>query len=181
MIFNSKEEALKSKDKYILFKEGEDDTDLFNNHFKRYDFFSTKTPNVMGQFFLYELYLENTYLDHADKSYKSVLTYPKLGIYLNALPCDQTIELEWVNPRRTWEWNSKYKYTYEGKEYSNYIGELPTDISRLALWGDSMLIYDVWNSKPNWKQLRQAYEKTWWFWRSDEEKRNIQLNRILGA
>jgi hypothetical protein len=181
MIFNSKEEALKSKDKYILFKEGEDDTDLFNNHFKRYEYFNNdKTPNIMGQYFLYELHLSNEYGGRADSIYKNILTYPRLGVYINSLPCDQTIEIEWVNPRRTWEWNSEYKYNHDGKEYMNYVGELPTEIVRLPLWGDSMLIYDVWDSKPNWKQLRQAYERTWWFWRSDEEKRNLQLNRILG-
>jgi hypothetical protein len=42
-----------------------------------------------------------------------------------------------------------------------------------------MLIYDVWDSKPNWLQLRQAYERTWWFWRTEEEKRDLKLNRLL--
>lgn len=180
MIFNSKEEAYKSREKYILFKEGEDDTELFNKHFKKYEYFdNNKTPNVMGQYFLYELHIGNSYGSRADKIYKNLLTYPKLGIYLNSLPCDQTIEIEWIDYRRTWEWNSEYKYKHDDKEYLNYIGELPTEVSRLPLWGDSMLIYDVWDSKPNWKELKQAYERTWWFFRTDEEKRDIQLNRIL--
>ena len=107
------------------------------------------------------------------------LCYPKLGIYLNSLPCDQTIEVEWVDFRRTWEWNTKYDYVYEDKTYNNYIGEIPTEINRLPLWNDQIFIYGVWDSKPNWKQLRQAYERTWWFHRTSDELRDLQLNRLL--
>jgi hypothetical protein len=39
----------------------------------------------------------------------------------------------------------------------------------------------VWDVKPNWKQLKQAYEKTWWFWRDSQELRDIQINRILNG
>jgi hypothetical protein len=95
------------------------------------------------------------------------------------LPCDQTIEVEWVDYRRTWEWNTKYDYEYDGKPYKNYIGELPTEIERLPLWDDSLLVYGVWDTMPNWKQLRQAYERTWWFHRTTDELRDLQLNRIL--
>lgn len=179
-IFNSKEEAFKSREKLILFKEGEYDTQQFNSHYKKYEYFEAdKKPNIMGQYFLYELHLSNSYGNRADKIYKNILTYPKLGIYLNSLPCDQTIELEWVDHRRSWEWNSEYKYTHDDKEFMNYIGELPTEVVRLPLWGDSMLIYGVWDSKPNWKQLRIAYEKTWWFHKSDKQIRDLKIRSLL--
>jgi hypothetical protein len=32
---------------------------------------------------------------------------------------------------------------------------------------------------PNWKQLRQAYERTWWFHRTTDKLRDLQLDRIL--
>jgi hypothetical protein len=180
MIYENKEEAFKSRERFIFFKEGEDNSEEFTKHFKKYEFFNNDdTPKKMGQFFLYELFLSNSYGDKADKIYKNILTYPKLGLHLNLLPCDQTIEVEWIDFRRSWEWNAEYKYTYNDKEYKNYIGELGTEINRLPLWGDCMLVYGVWDSMPNWKQLRQAYERTWWFYRTEEEKRNIQLNRLL--
>jgi hypothetical protein len=47
------------------------------------------------------------------------------------------------------------------------------------LWGDTLLIYGVWDLMPNWKQLRQAYERTWWFYRDKDELRDIQLDRLL--
>lgn len=173
----TKEEILKSRERSLLFTR---DTIDFNEHFKQYEFFSRKdTPKNMGQYFLYENYLSNSYGDIADKKYNSILTYPKLGIYLNSLPCDQTIEVEWVDYRRTWEWNIEYDYVYQEKEYQNYMAEIPTEIKRLALWNDSMLVYGVWDSKPNWKQLKQAYERTWWFHRTIDELRDIQLDRLL--
>ena len=60
-----------------------------------------------------------------------------------------------------------------------YIGQLPSEIERLPLWDDSLLVYGVWNSMPNWQQLRQAYERTWWFHRDKDELRDIQLDRLL--
>ena len=47
------------------------------------------------------------------------------------------------------------------------------------MWHDYLLIYGVWDSMPTWKQLRQAYERTWWFHRNVDELRDLQLNRLL--
>ncbi len=175
----TKEEILKSKEKFIWFTKEEESVAEFNEHFKKYDFFQTKTPNVMGQYFLYETFKSLTY-DSSQNKYTSKLSYPKLAVYLNSLPCDQTIEVEFVNYRRTWEWRTEYDYQYDGKNFKNYIAEIPTGVDRLILWGDSMLIYGCWDSMPNWKQLRQAYERTWWFHRTKDELRDIQLERIFG-
>lgn len=153
------------------------DKKLFTEHFKKYEFFNTDNPNKMGQYFLYEKLLDGRYKSNTPLDHE--LFYPKLGVYINGLPCDQTIEVEWVDYRRTWEWNTKYDYEYDGKPYKNYIGELPTEIERLPLWDDSLLVYGVWDYKPNWKQLRQAYERTWWYHRTTDELRDLQLNRLL--
>lgn len=171
----TKEEIFQSKEKYIYLTLNEENSLQFTNHWKKWDFFNTRHPSSMGQYFVYEIFNEINY----NSKFNSKISYPKLAIYVNALACDQTIELEWVDYRRTWEWNLEYEYIHEGKTYRNYISEIPTEINRMPLWGDMMLIYGVWDSKPNWKQLRQAYEKTWWFWRSPDQIRNIQLNRIL--
>jgi hypothetical protein len=68
MIYENKEVALKSREKFIYFKD--DDSDLiFNSHYKKYEFFQNEnTPKIMGQYFLYELYLSNfIWWSRADK------------------------------------------------------------------------------------------------------------------
>jgi hypothetical protein len=191
----TKEEVLKSKIKsiYILEDDGLTpignppgvsvvDKKLFTDHFKKYEFFNTENPKIMGQYFLYEKLLDGRYKSNAPHDHE--LFYPKLGVYLNSLPCDQTIEVEWIDYRRTWEWRLEYDYEYKDKDglvktYQNYIAELPTEIERLPIWSDYLLVYGVWDSMPNWQQLRQAYERTWWFHRTTDELRDLQLDRLL--
>lgn len=117
--------------------------------------------------------------DSSQHKYVAKISYPKLGVYLNALPCDQTIEVEWVDFRRTWEWRCEYDYIHNEQQFTGLVAELPTTINSLPLWGDSMLVYGLWDSKPDWKKIRQAYEKSWWFYRTQDELRNIQLDRIF--
>jgi len=185
----TKEEVLKSKSKSIYIIEDDAtpiknipgvtivDRKLFTEHFKKYEFYNTETPNKMGQYFLYEKLLDGRYKSNVTHDHE--LFYPKLGVYLNSLPCDQTIEVEWVDYRRTWEWNLKYEYKYEDKMYKSCIGQLPTEIESFVLWDDYLLIYGVWDTMSNWKQLRQAYERTWWFHRTTDELRDLQLDRLL--
>lgn len=191
----TKDEVLKSKIKsiYILENDGSTpmgnqpgvsvvDKNLFTEHFKKYEFFNTENPKRMGQYFLYEKLLDGRYKSNVPHDHE--LFYPKLGVYLNSLPCDQTIEVEWVDYRRTWEWRLEYDYEYKDKDgsvkiFKNYIAELPTEIERLPIWSDYLLVYGVWDSMPNWQQLRQAYERTWWFHRTTDELRDLQLNRLL--
>jgi hypothetical protein len=186
----TKEEVLKIKTKSIFILENDGitpmgnppgvsvvDKKLFDEHFKKYEFFKTDSPDRMGQFFLYEKLLDGRF--KSNRPHDHELFYPKLGIYLNALPCDQTIEVEWVDYRRTWEWNLHYDHEYEGKVYKNYIADIPTEIERLPIWHDYLLIYGVWDTMPNWQQLRQAYERTFWFHRTADELRDLQLNRLL--
>lgn len=164
------EEVYKSREKSIEAKNDE----TFFKHYRKFEFLKSNLKK-MGQFFLYEKCQIKNGLD--------IITYPKLGLYLNSLPCDQTIEVEWVDYRRTWEWNVEYDFEYkinnETKIGQNYIAEIETKIQRMPLLNDNMLVYGVWDSMPSWLQLRQAYEKTWWFHRNKDELRDIQLNRLL--
>ncbi len=192
----TKEEIIKSKNKSIFILESDGVTPKFSplpgvnivdkvkftEHYKKYTFIGGKHPNKIGQFFLYEKILDGRYRSSIPHDHE--LFYPKLGMYINSLPCDQTIEVEWVDIRRTWEWNLKYDYEVIDRDglpkiYQNYIGEIQTEIQRLPLWSDDLLVYGVWDTMPNWKQLRQSYERTWWFHRSTNEIRDIQLERLL--
>lgn len=179
-IFENKEEAINSREKYITVSKSDDIYDEYLKHSKKWSFFDTHSKfkhRSFGKFFLYE--------EQSHKGDNSILYYPKLGLYINELPCDQTMEVEWVEYRpRTWEWNTKYKHTYKDhkkkdKEFTIYLGEVPTEIKRLILWNDDLLVYGAWDSMPNWRELRQSYERTWWFYRTEEERRDIQLSRIL--
>jgi len=136
-----------------------------------YDFIYGKISLRTGQFFLYEKLVDGA-MPH--------LTYPKLGIYLNELPCDQTIEIEWFDVRRSWEHRKPcLGTTIHGKEYDAYACDRPSEISSLILWSDSMNVYGAWDSMPGWKELRRAYEKTIWFNLSEQEKRDRNLSSIL--
>jgi len=173
MIYENKEEALKSRERFIFIP---DNDPIFNKHYKRYGFYEQHdrlNHRNFGMYFLYELAM------HSSDLKGTKLHYPKLGLYINELPCDQTTEVEWIDYRRTWEWRTEYKYTHNDKEYNNYICDLPTEIQRLPIWFDGILVYGAWNTMPNWQQLKQAYERTWWFYRTEDEKRDIQLNRLL--
>ena len=54
-----------------------------------------------------------------------------------------------------------------------------SELQYLILWDDEMLVYGVWDKLPGWKELKPYYEKTWWFYRDQDELRDIQLSRIL--
>lgn len=142
------------------------------NHLKKYDFFNTNSPSKTGQHFLYEIIKDKPTVDGI--KYNCSTTYPKLGIYLNCYPCDQTIELEWVDHRRTWEYNFKIAHHF-------FAIEEQSELKYLPLWNDSMLIYGVWDKIPTWKELKPSYERTWWYYREQDELRDIQINRILNG
>lgn len=128
-----------------------------------------------GQFFLYEI------IDDSNN-----LHYPKIGIHLNNLPCDQTFEVEWVDYRRTWEWRVEIDVENTDKDgmtrkFTNLVGEYPTMIRKLILWDDSIKVYGAWWGLPNWKELKRAYEKTLWFKTTKEEIRERKLKSVLNG
>lgn len=131
----------------------------FNSHISKYDYFNSSSIDD-GKFFLYEaFYLRN-------KSKQSFITYPALGIHLNTIPIDQTIEVEWFKVRRSSEYNQKTYYK-------------PSKLDSLILWEDMIMVYGIWDHKPNWKEMKLAYDKTWWFRKTKSEKRKIKINNIL--
>lgn len=157
-------------------------SDYFKEHIEKWRFFNYAKDlskiyniksdnfylNIPGKFFLYES------ID------KERIYYPKLGIFINSIPCDQTLDVEWVNLRRTWEYNLNYKIEHDGKIIENEFIYLPTQIQSKIIWGcDTLLIYDVWDKHPNYKQLRKSYDRTWWFHKTKSENRNIRINQIF--
>lgn len=154
----------------------------FNHHFDRWNFFDfDKILKIRmdqpGQIFLYEIY-DGT---------SGTVSYPKIGIFLNYIPCDQTLEMEWMDWKRTWENNRKFRYNFRDggyhdteREYNFFNVGSSLRIRSMPEWSDYHLIYGVWDRLPDWKTLRRHYEQTWWFHRNLDEKRDISLERILG-
>ena len=149
----------------------------FSKHFKKWDFLSTKDfkrPN-QGELFLYEaVYVRDN---------KDVVTYPKIGIYLHEMICDQTLQIEWVDYRRTIECRKKFNYDFDvsGKIYNSTsdLSDCPTEVRSMILWDDSMLTYGVWKTMPSWRELRREYENTWWYHKTKEQKRDNRINSII--
>lgn len=175
----TKEQIREKRNKFIQYnseqlKKLEETTDL-HEHMKKYDFFKSKLKTP-GQYFLYECFLEN------NRSME--ITYPKIGIYTFSYICDQTLEVEWIDTRRTWEHKTEYEYIVKNKngeerKFTDFAAENRTELKSLILWHDSLLVYGAWDAMPNWKQLRQSYERTWWFKRGIDEIRDIQIDRIF--
>ena len=154
----------KNKSKIFIFENEEDEKE----HYSKFDLHKTKIKT--GNFFLYE-----------SVTRQPVLTYPKLGLFVDTYLVDQALEVEWIDTRRTWEYNCEYEYDYSGKIYTNIVAEDKSELKSLILWDDVMYVYGIWDTKPDWKQLRQAYERTLWFKKTKSELRDSQINRILNG
>jgi len=81
--FNSKKEALASLQRVKVMPDNG-----YEAHYNKYNFMNV-TAMKPGDIFLYEFVKGD------------LVTYPRIGIYLNIIPIDQTIEVEYVDYRRT--------------------------------------------------------------------------------
>jgi hypothetical protein len=168
----------------------EKDDEEFTKHFKLWNFFdyddtlerldgvNSKSVRLWtpGKVFLYEKLI-------SDYTTGQTLYYPKIGLYLNSLPCDQTVEVEWVDWRRTWEYNRTYDWVNDKGETKDTgdFSILPTQVQSLPIWHDYLLIYGVWDKLPEWKELRKHYERTWWFHKTIQDKRDITINQLING
>ena len=158
-----------------IYKSREKTIHISSYDYKEYDYIYGDINVKAGQFFLYEI------IDDSNN-----LHYPKIGIHLNDLPCDQTLEVEWVEHRRNWEWRVEIDVENTDadgvtKKFSNLVGEYPTMMRKLILWDDQIKVYGAWYGLPDWKELKRAYEKTIWFSTTKEEMRERKLKSVLNG
>lgn len=158
-----------------IYKSREKTIHISSYDYKEYDYIYGNIDVKAGQFFLYEI------IDDSNN-----LHYPKIGIHLNDLPCDQTLEVEWVEHRRNWEWRVEIDVENTDadgvtKKFSNLVGEYPTMMRKLILWDDQIKVYGAWYGLPDWKELKRAYEKTIWFSTTKEEMRERKLKSVLNG
>lgn len=187
---NDYESFVKEKyQKVDKFQTIEKDSPEFHKHFHTWGFYEYNDTLVKidgvtrddisltpGKLFLYEKFISNY-------SKTRQIFYPKIGIYLNMLPCDQTVEVEWSDYRRTWEYHKKYEWIDKttGEVKKSDFTYLSTQVNSLPIWDDDLLIYGVWDKLPNWKELKKHYERTWWFHKTIQDKRDIMLNNLING
>jgi hypothetical protein len=173
MIFESLEKALETRNRYII----TDDNDDFLKHYKKWDFFENQNVfqhRRFGKFFLYEEV-------NTGGRGKVKVNYPKLAIFVNELLIDHALQVDYINySPRTWEINSEYTVYYDGRTFTRGVYDRESELKSTILWGDdNLLVYGAWNGMPNWKELKIAYQNTWWFHRNIDELRDLKLKSLL--
>lgn len=138
----------------------------------KYDILNIK-PLKVGQIFLYEKISAS---DITSNAY--TINYPKLAVYLDSYLVDQTLELEYKNLRRSWEYRTEYSYMYKDKEYTNIVADIK-ELEYTILWNDTIQVFGVWDVMPDWKELKKAYRKTNWFKLSIDKERDLKINTLL--
>jgi len=149
----------------------------FHKHFKKYSFLNSEyVVSEPGKLFLYEKFLEYGPGDVPEQyKGKKVVSYPMIAQYTKVLPCDQTIEVEYINVERTWDNNTSF--TYKDSKY--YLYNKRSETEGTILWFDEVFVYGAWDKMPTWQELRPHYQKTWWFRETKRKKRNRIINTII--
>ena len=154
-----------------------DDTSVFD----QFNFWGNgANPNCslnFGDIFLYQtIHWTSTY---SHKPEVGEMTYPKLATFIEFLPCDQTLEFRHVNKARTWMWNVEYIANPQFN-YMSSVAERGSEIDSFIPWGkDEIYVFGRWASMPDWKQLKRAYEKSFWFYTTKEDLRNRAIDTII--
>jgi len=61
-----------------------------------------------------------------------------------------------------------------------YVGEESATIRSSIDWNDTLLIIGHWNTKPNWKQMRQAFCKSLWY-NKPNWARTLKITELLNS
>jgi hypothetical protein len=98
-----------------------------------------------GQFFLFQIV----------DGHHRFMQAPVLALHQDVLPADQTVEMVYTQKIRTWQYNFKFKehnFLYPNVELEGHVE-----------WGDSMYVFEVWDHRPSWKEIRKAMSKTFYY------------------
>jgi hypothetical protein len=60
------------------------------------------------------------------------------------------------------------------------IGEEELPVRNTIEWNDSLLIFEHWETKPNWKQIRQSFCKSIWY-NKPNWLRTLKITEILNG
>jgi hypothetical protein len=164
----SYEEVIRLRQKYKILENFDYDSQkLHSVFFGEEKYFQSLD---IGKHFLYEIVSKDK------NGYK--VTYPEMAIYSKWMPCDQTSEIEYLPYPRTWMWHVEYLCNPE-KGYHIPVYEHPSSLKSHIEWNDFMYVYGIWDTKPKYKELKEAYSKTLWFGKTPEEIIDQKLDTIF--
>lgn len=174
MLFENRKAGLDSKIKFIKKSDAEKVIN-FDEHSKKYCYDDNLNLRInFGQFFLFE---EETKIIMSGNTIDTkVIMYPKIGLCVGIKLYDMALAIEYIPVPRIWDkWNS---YKNENGNECGYFEEFPV-INNIIHWYDTSYIYGIWDSIPNWKELKKCYKNTIYYSRTLQEERDISLNSIL--
>lgn len=87
-----------------------------------------------------------------------VISRPILAIFTNFKIWDQALVINFVQPRRAWEYAHEV-ITNPEIGYSMPIGTLDDEIEAIQFWTDNIKVLGHWESKPSIGQLKEAMIK----------------------
>ena len=152
--------AISSRDRYQSYA----DNYTHCKPFKKFSLFENSLK--FGDHFLYQI-VDN-----------DGISYPKMAIFVKYLSCDQTVELQFVDRPRTWMDNIKY-ISNSNFGYESIVSDSLSNFTTHIEWNSMIYIFGIWDKSPNWKEMRQAYERTIWFNKGIDWVRDQQIKRIL--
>lgn len=104
------------------------------------------------------------------------ISYPQMGFFVKISVWDMATVYSILEFPRNWM--DRHKIEYDGRVMWN--SDYDVNIINYVNWGDSMIhIFGVYDKKPTWKEMREAYEKSFWYELTEEQKRNRSINNIL--
>ena len=104
--------------------------------------------NFTGQWLLFQ-HIRSL---HNSKDFE--ISRPILVMFLDHTIWDQALVIEFVESRKSYQNIHKYKNNYGEFELSN----LDIQTEQIQFWTDDINILGIFDSKPNFKEIRKAYK-----------------------
>ena len=179
--FDSRNSIFWEKLPYSIINGGTMEYEYFSEHYTKYNFYTDEYYNKInlnkpGQYFLMSRMIDND-----NKEYKSSkLYYPILSIFYAVVENDYTSfseDLRYFYYPRTWEKN----YNFRDENFIgvpvNFLSEVIPNMELDDQYGnEATLIYGIWDNFPTWKELKRAYEKSWYYLKTRENVIDTILN-----
>lgn len=161
MIFNSLSDA---KNFYRQYKDLEDgDYDLkISGYYQS----SSKIDLKFGQYILFKHIKFN--------GNRRKISRPILALFLGYNIWDQALVIEFVEDRESYMSNHEV-ITNKEMNYSMTIDSLDIQTEQIQFWTDDIILLGYWNSKPDWKILKEILIKT----SPIKYKRKYILNNVI--
>lgn len=145
-----KTERITRFEKDLKYKRYDINNSLLYEHINTWDIYNSNIIMDPGNIFLMEI------ID--DNSGYCKISNPIVGIFYDYDCYDQAVVIRWIPYHR----NKDYNLISEGMLMDT------NSIESFCFGDNSILLYDVWDILPKWKQLKKSYNKTWSYHKTRE-------------